>query len=282
MFRSRLISSILLIILLSVMVWQEYRSALFVLVSLLGLIAQWEFYVMQEAKGLKVFKKAGLVCGATFFVITYVCLVFLPNEPDNTQALETFSILCAILFILSRQVFEKKQTTAVTTVALTLFGFFYIPYLFHFIPKIIFNEPVPGGDGILLAIYLVAVTKVTDIGAYLWGSCLGRHKMIPTISPKKTWEGFAGGIATAVALSVLLTWLLPEPLAVIGGIHAWILGAMLSLVSVVGDLAESVIKRDSQSKDSGAVIPGIGGALDLVDSLLYTGPLFYSYLLLIS
>jgi phosphatidate cytidylyltransferase len=281
MFRSRLISSILLIGLLATMVWQEYRNALFVLVSMLGLIAQWEFYVMQEAKGLKVFKKAGLVCGASFFAISYVCLVIIPDDPRNCQALETFTILCAILFVLSRQVFEKQQTTAVATVALTLFGFFYVPYLFHFIPKIIFNEPAQGANGILLALYLVAVTKVTDMGAYLWGSWLGRHKMIPHISPQKTWEGFVGGILTSVGLSVLLTWLLPDQLSVIGGVHAWVLGVLLSLVSVVGDLAESVIKRDSHSKDSGAVIPGIGGALDLVDSLLYTGPLFYSYLLLI-
>jgi phosphatidate cytidylyltransferase len=183
---------------------------------------------------------------------------------------------------LSRQVFEKNQSTAVATVALTLFGFFYIPYLFHFIPKIIFDQASASGHGVMLALYLVAVTKVTDMGAYLWGSWLGRNKMITRISPKKTWEGFVGGIVSAVALSFLLTWLMPEQLAVITGIHALVLGLLLSVVSVVGDLAESVIKRDAQSKDSGAMIPGIGGSLDLVDSLLYTGPLFYSYLILIS
>jgi phosphatidate cytidylyltransferase len=281
MFRSRFISSVLLIAMLAVMVWQQSKNGLYLLVSLLALIAQWEFYVMQEAKGLKVFKKAGVSCGAVFLVISYVGLVLMNREPRNSQALETFTILGVILFILGRQVFEKQQNTAVATVALTLFGFFYVPYLFHFIPKIIFNEPGAGGNGIILALYLVIVTKITDMGAYLWGSWLGRHKMIPNISPKKTWEGFIGGILSSVALSLLLTWLMPEQLSVIVGIHALILGFLLSLVSVVGDLAESVIKRDSQSKDSGAVIPGIGGALDLVDSLLYTGPLFYSYLLLI-
>jgi len=282
MFRSRLFSSVILIGLLILMVWQEYRTALFVLVSLLGLIAQSEFYAMQEAKGLRVFKKAGLICGAAFFIITYVGLVFLKGDVRNTKALETFIILLSILFILGRQVFEKKQSTALATVALTLFGFFYIPYLFHFIPKIFFNEASSQGNGVMLALYLVAVTKVTDIGAYLWGSWLGRHKMIPLISPKKTWEGLAGGILTALALSLFLTWLMPNALAPIVGIHAVILGVLLSSVSVVGDLAESVIKRDSDSKDSGVVIPGIGGSLDLVDSLLYTGPLFYCYLILIS
>ena len=110
MFRSRLFSSVILIGLLILMVWQEYRTALFVLVSLLGLIAQSEFYAMQEAKGLRVFKKAGLICGAAFFIITYVGLVFLKGDVRNTKALETFIILLSILFILGRQVFEKKQT----------------------------------------------------------------------------------------------------------------------------------------------------------------------------
>ncbi|NJK92242.1 MAG: phosphatidate cytidylyltransferase [Blastochloris sp.] len=281
MFRSRLISSICLIALLAGMVWQEYRSGLFLMVSILALVAQWEFYIMQEAKGLKVFKKAGLMAGAVFLLTIYLTLLFPPAEPRHTQGVETFAILCGILFILSRQVFEKAQNTAVLTVALTLFGFIYVPYLFISFQNL-FEQATQEGDGIMLALYLVVVTKVTDIGAYLWGSWLGRHKMIPQISPKKTWEGFAGGILTSIGASVGLSLLLPEQLAPITGIHAVILGLVLSLVSVVGDLAESVIKRDSQSKDSGAVIPGIGGSLDLVDSLLYTGPLFYSYLILVA
>ena len=187
-----------------------------------------------------------------------------------------------IIAILTRTVFEKPHATPVATAALTLLGFFYVPFLFHFMLKIIFGLGRGHADGVFLALYLLAVTKFTDIGAYVTGSVFGRHKMSPAISPKKTWEGFFGGVGLALAVSLLLVHRFPQQLSDISGWHAAVLGLLLPVVSVVGDLAESVIKRDAQSKNSGDIIPGIGGSLDLIDSLLFTGPLFYSYLLFVT
>ena len=103
--------------------------------------------------------------------------------------------------------------------------------------------------------------------------------MIPRVSPKKTWEGFAGALVHSTVASVLLVKWLPEELARLGtpGTAA-VVGAVLGLVAVLGDLGESVLKRATGVKDSGGFLPGIGGALDLIDSLLFTGPLLYLYL----
>src|SRR2546426_8477472 len=108
--------------------------------------------------------------------------------------------------------------------------------------------------------YLVVVTKFTDIGAYLIGSTLGRHKMIPRISPKKTWEGTIGGIAFAVGGSLLCEKLLKDELTTMGLTwpHALIVGLLLGGAAVIGDLAESLIKREAGVKDSSTVLPGHG------------------------
>jgi len=129
-----------------------------------------------------------------------------------------------------------------------------------------------------LFIYLLAVTKFSDVGAYVIGSLIGRHKMIPRISPGKTWEGFAGAILTSLVFSVVLTWAMGNRVHAISFTDSIVLGLLLPLVSVLGDLAESAVKRDASIKDSGQSIPGIGGALDLIDSILFTAPVLYFYL----
>lgn len=186
--------------------------------------------------------------------------------------------MLVILGALTRRVFDAKIEGAAVAMALTLFGFFYVPYLLNYATKILFC--VPDGAGIPLLAYAVAISKFTDVGAYVAGSLFGRHKLSPLISPKKTWEGLAGGVGAALLTSVGLVKLFPNALGSLAGIHAWILGLLLAGVSVIGDLGESVVKRDAHVKDSGKFIPGIGGALDLVDSLLFSLPVFYGYLIL--
>jgi phosphatidate cytidylyltransferase len=122
------------------------------------------------------------------------------------------------------------------------------------------------------------VTKFSDIGAYGVGMWIGKHKMIPRVSPGKTWEGFAGGMLASLAVSIALVHIFRIQMPGFGLRDAIILGVLLPLASVVGDLAESVVKRDAQIKDSGKAIPGIGGMLDLIDSILFTAPVLYFYL----
>jgi phosphatidate cytidylyltransferase len=131
-------------------------------------------------------------------------------------------------------------------------------------------------SGLLLLIWVVAVTKFGDVGALLTGMWIGKHKMAPAFSPKKTWEGFAGGIALSVAVSVAFSifaaeWL-PDGLT---PIHAAWTAVFISAAGVLGDLTESVFKREAKVKDSGTMIPGIGGFFDLVDSMTLAFPVAY-------
>jgi phosphatidate cytidylyltransferase len=281
MFRKRALSTVLLIGSLVVFIHQQWFWAVALMALTAGILAQWEFYTIQEAKGLKVFTKAGVTVGALFLFASAAAAFGLPLKPAVASAVETLAILAVIIAASTRQVFEKNQTTPVATVALTLFGFFYVPFLFSYLLKLMFQSPSAMVEGVWMAVHLVAVTKVTDIGAYLTGSLIGRHPMSPRISPKKTWEGFTGGVLSALGLSLALAHAIPGPIPIFGGIHPWVLGITLPVFSVIGDLAESVIKRDAQIKDSGGVIPGIGGSLDLIDSLLFTAPFFYAYLLFV-
>lgn len=166
-----------------------------------------------------------------------------------------------------------------------VFGFIYIPYLFGFCTRIIFFDDgqhgadvASPGRGYLLI--LLAATKFTDMGAYIVGSLIGKHKMIPNVSPGKTWEGTIGAIAFTMLAAFGVTWLFPDdvPLLANAPMHTAILAMLIFLGAVVGDLAESILKRSLAMKDSGHVMPGIGGVLDLIDSVIFTAPIFYVYL----
>jgi phosphatidate cytidylyltransferase len=126
-----------------------------------------------------------------------------------------------------------------------------------------------GGAGLLL--FLVLLTEFNDVAQYVWGRTLGRHKVVPRVSPKKTWEGLIGGIVTTSLLSFLLAPLLTP----VAPLPALALGAFLGAAGFIGDITISAVKRDLGIKDSGALIPGHGGILDRLDSLTYTAPLFF-------
>jgi phosphatidate cytidylyltransferase len=127
--------------------------------------------------------------------------------------------------------------------------------------------------GAALMIYLVVLTQLNDVAQYVWGKLFGRHKIIPAVSPNKTWEGFLGGVVTTTALSAALgPWLTPIDLR-----NAAILGALLGVAGFVGDVTVSALKRDLGLKDTSQFLPGHGGVLDRVDSLTYTAPLFLHY-----
>ncbi len=116
------------------------------------------------------------------------------------------------------------------------------------------------------------------MGAYLVGSVIGKHKMVPHISPAKTWEGFGGALAFSLLASYGLRALMPIKLGLLSHVDCLVMGLTLSVVAVIGDLAESILKRSTGVKDSGRLLPGIGGMLDLIDSLLFTAPVLYFYL----
>ncbi len=130
-----------------------------------------------------------------------------------------------------------------------------------------------GLAALLLAIF---IPKVCDIGAYFTGRFLGRHRMTPLLSPKKTWEGFLGGLGLAALLAVgLNSWM---PVVPGGSLGAVGFGVTVGLAGVLGDLAESLIKRDCRQKDASQVVPGFGGVLDVIDSILFAAPVAWCWL----
>jgi phosphatidate cytidylyltransferase len=277
-FRWRLVSSLVLWgIMLAVVFWLR-PIFLYVFMSVVIARAVWEFYTICEAKGLQTFKVWGVVGAVALISGSW----FFYRRHDVLALSYDFDILILLIFALGvfvRQFPQRLNPHGIETMAVTLFGLMYVAWLCNFITRVNFAT----ANGRFWVMYLVVVTKFTDIGAYLIGSFLGRHKMIPRISPQKTWEGTAGGVLFAVLSSVLCLHFMPDRLSADGlnMSHAIVLGLLLGGAAVIGDLAESLIKREANVKDSSTVLPGHGGALDLIDSLLFTAPLLYVYMRLV-
>jgi phosphatidate cytidylyltransferase len=134
--------------------------------------------------------------------------------------------------------------------------------------------PGKGVAGPELVLFLVLVTQLNDVAQYVWGKLFGRHKVVPTVSPNKTYEGLLGGIAT----SFVLVYLLAPHLTVLTRNESMVAGFFLPLAGFLGDVSVSAVKRDIGVKDSGSSIPGHGGVLDRVNSLTFTAPLFFHFL----
>ena len=153
--------------------------------------------------------------------------------------------------------------------ALTLFGVLYLGLTLGMLSM---TRLLPQGEWLIF--FLLLVTWASDTGAYYVGTLFGRHRLAPTISPKKTVEGLVGGLIGAIIVAYAARWwFLPE----LSGLDCLILGTLLTLTGLWGDLAESAMKRSVGMKDSGGILPGHGGMLDRLDSLLFTAPVFYYY-----
>ena len=250
------------------------------LVATLALAGLVEFYGMAEHAKLACFKYTGLIGGALLMLGTFAHCQGWLGINDSPARVNDFETLFLILFVLGlcvRQFLSTAPGSGITAIAVTLFGLMYVPWLLNFIQKINFF-PGLGGDGKFYVLYFILVTKFSDMGAYAVGSLIGRHKMIPRISPGKTWEGFAGAILVSTGASLVFVHFLGNHLSGMKTVHALILGVILSSTAVIGDLIESLFKREAGLKDSGKFFPGIGGILDLLDSLLFNAPIMYLYL----
>ena len=150
----------------------------------------------------------------------------------------------------------------------TVFGLSHLAYLLVLPEE---GNPVAGGAGLVL--FLVVLTQLNDVAQYIWGKGFGRNKIVPRVSPNKTVEGFAGGLVTTALLALLAApWLTP-----FDHLQAVVAGLIIALSGFIGDVVISALKRDLGVKDSGSMLPGHGGILDRVDSLIYTAPLFFHY-----
>lgn len=230
-------------------------------------IALHEFFTMVERKGIFLYRTLGLIIGV-------VIPLSIQTGFEPTKGWELVLVSAAVLALFLLQLARQDSSQTIVGIGTVLFGIFYVSWCFSFLVKLRMIE-LTGVDGRWLAAFVILVTKGGDVGAYLVGSVIGRRPLIVRISPSKTWEGLAGGVASSVAIAwAMARWL--APVVTLG--HVLALGLILGMAAQIGDLSESMVKRDCQVKDSGRLVPGIGGMLDLLDSLLFTSPIAYFYL----
>lgn len=199
------------------------------------------------------------------------------NEPLGSLAwtLVTFVGVVMACFIVQAIQFDRPGH-AVASIAGTLFAITYIGLLGGFIVQIRWLDG--RGGGLLPLVYLIATAKGSDIGAYLCGRVAGRHKLWPSLSPNKTIEGAIGGLCLSVVASLIVSKIAFA--LVLPGLEwnaAISYGLLIGVFGQLGDLMESMIKRDCSRKDASSAIPGFGGVLDVLDSLLFAGPAAYAF-----
>ncbi len=199
-------------------------------------------------------------------------------------------LLLLVITTLLTELF-KRRPKPIVTIGTTLLGAVYVGWLFSYLTLLHGMQPGTirfSGENIpllippiahttpgeWLVIFVSACTWMSDTGALFTGKAFGRHKLAPNVSPGKTWEGSIGGVLVSVATGAALGWWLHLPM-----VHALGLAALCAIAGQVGDLCESTLKRDLGVKDFGAVLPGHGGILDRIDSMLFSAPLAYYYVL---
>lgn len=210
-------------------------------------------------------------------VIAFVLANWLVNYPDSghvwTRLIGILAGFLLVVFLYEMAVFAAPGRS-IERMAVTWWLIGYLGLLPCFFAQIRWLADGHSANSVRLAL-AIFVPKGCDIGAYAVGRLIGRHRMTPVLSPKKTWEGALGGLAFAILVAVAIDRLSPR--SPLGQEIAWEIGFGLSvgLAGMIGDLAESLIKRDCQSKDASAAVPGFGGVLDVVDAIIYSAPVSY-------
>lgn len=250
-----------------------YIQALFPIITTAFIsTAVWEYCQMAHHKGNAPLSNLSII-GTVLFIVS----VFFSTQTSYANALPQIVLLLSLAATFFYYFFKGKDP--LNNIALTLFPIGYLAMPLSCILMINyfeFSEPdFWGHDGRVWLLYAIATTKMTDIGGYFFGKLFGSRLLSPIISPKKTWEGAIGGLICAVITSVAFTKLID--LSVVAAI---ILGVCIAILAQFGDLAESILKRDTGVKDS-SHIPGLGGTLDIVDSLVFTLPFVYLFLVIV-
>jgi phosphatidate cytidylyltransferase len=275
-------------ILVPPVLWAIARGGVFTLATVIVvvLLGLREFYALIEAKGAHPLHALGYVAGAALPVVA-----FFGNE-YHANLLLTSVLLAAMVL----QLGKAEIGEALASISGTFFGVFYVGWLlshavvlrqFHDVVASRFGEAAVAGMhpqvGIFLLIFCITTVVWEDTGAYFVGRAYGKRKLAPKVSPGKTIEGALGGVAAGTLAGLAtkgifdLFW--PDLSIILPWATAALLGMVLSVVGILGDLVESLIKRDAQLKDTGTLLPGTGGILDRIDSSLLGIPVMY-YLML--
>ena len=279
----RLVSSAGLIgVVLATLFWLPLWVFALVIASFVA-AGLYEFFTMVRHRGILVHRPLNVGLGIVFTgLVAWRSMVepgLVPTPilgPGATAMSWMWDIFwpATVVIIFIRQFTRENTFEALGGVATTLFGLAYVAALFSYL---FYLRAMDVEHGAWFVLYLILVTKMGDAGAYVIGNLIGRHILMPRISPRKTIEGFVGavlvsGVTAVMARAMLGPMEMTAPLA-------FLLGIFLGVCGQLGDLAESLLKRDCQVKDSGTAVPGLGGILDVMDSLLFTAPLFYGILI---
>ena len=270
---------------------------LFILLIAFAAACQWELYQLASRGGYRVYRRMGLALGALWMFTVY-CLAAPPGKPHPAVPGWEAAMLILICFVvLMRTMFDSQAKRAFETAAITFLGIFYGPVMLSYYLRLAQWEAVHAWSttraGVFLCFFLSGVVKLSDTGAYAFGTRWGRHKMCPRISPAKSWEGLVGGLLTGLATGLLMAGIAhryhwgPAGIfwAEIGGkalltpVRVVALSVLLVGAGVFGDLIESMFKRTVQVKDSSGIFPGMGGILDIIDSLIFAPPCLYFFLI---
>lgn len=238
------------------------------LIDIVIFIGLWEFYAMMRAKGLRPYRTIGIVSG-----LALSWYVFFRNG-----VYANLFLTMGLLAIMTLELARRDGKNAIFHVSTTMFGVLYVGFLsshlvlLRELPVVAGLDYAVGSSFVFLAFL---VTWAGDTGAYIVGSAVGKRPLLPRVSAKKTLEGAVGGMAFAIAGAVVARYTFADYL---GPAQAVVLGTAAGGIGQVGDLFESLIKRDADVKDTSGLIPGHGGVLDRFDGLLFTAPLLYYYL----
>ena len=285
MFRTRFLTAAFLVLVLIGVVMISYEApVLFFLVGgLIVVLGMREFLRMSDG-----IRGVGIIGGLLVFSAAFVAAVgarpgaliprfAFPIDPEWMNA----ALFLAVLLVFVFQITRKDGTAALSRISTTVAGIVYVAWLFSFLVRINYYrfDRFPDYDGRFYLFFLFLVVKVNDSAAYLIGSRYGAHKLLPRISPKKTVEGAVAGVVAGGAAAVIGKFAFG--LSRMSWPAALTLGLVLGSAAVLGDLAESLLKRDREIKDSGTTLPGLGGILDLMDSIFITAPMLYLYMKLV-
>jgi phosphatidate cytidylyltransferase len=269
----RIFSTVLLWTIVGLAVWFFRTNGALVMIVAVSVFTLREFYQLMRASGYEPFNKLGMFFGGLITLGPWL----------HTQLGWPTALLLplAVVVFAVRLLGERTPETRVESLASTLFGLVYVAVMLQYLVAIITptsSDTVSADGRLLLCLWLVAVTKFCDTGALLTGMAIGRHKMSPQISPKKTWEGAIGGVIISMGIGALFAWfardLFPSHMT---PLVAALIAAPIAIIGIVADLVESVLKRRANMKDSGKTIPGIGGMFDLSDSIILVAPIGYYF-----
>jgi phosphatidate cytidylyltransferase len=266
MSKTRVITSTIMIIITTFAVINTWVF-IFVLLTL-TIAGLYEFFYLIQKKGIPIYSYTGIAIGVLIPIST-----FMRFEP--TKGWELLFICLVLLMIFIMQFMRKDNTNAIVGISTTLFGVLYVSWFFSFLIKI--RYLLDGIEGVKLLGFILLVTKCGDIGALLIGSKFGKNPLFPRVSPNKTIEGSLGSLAFSMLAATLGKDLLPSILN-FSAIQIVLMGAFFGAIGQLGDMSESLVKRDCNVKDSGKMLPGMGGALDVIDSVLFSAPAFYFFM----